>query len=149
MFSRSLFFSFLISGLILASTIRMLKDALHVLMEGVPQGIDLVEAGQALAGVSGVRSVHDLHIWNISSGQIALSAHVDESVPNDRDLSAFLYVWGQFLDHRERIKPELREVFLQNLSKLDMDNLWRVFPLPALITNAPVEVFYDFYDVDA
>jgi cobalt-zinc-cadmium efflux system protein len=69
--------SFLISGLILASTIRMLKDALHVLMEGVPQGIDLVDAGQALAGVSGVRSVHDLHIWNISSGQIALSAHVD------------------------------------------------------------------------
>ena len=57
--------------------------------------------------------------------------------------------WGQFLDHQEQIKPDLREVFLQNLKKLDMDNLWRVFPLPALVTNAPVEVFYDLYDVDA
>lgn len=69
--------SFLISGLILASTIRMLRDALHVLMEGVPLGIDLVQVGKALAGVTGVRSVHDLHIWTISTGQIALSAHVD------------------------------------------------------------------------
>jgi len=69
--------SFLISALILASTIRMLRDALHVLMEGVPLGIDLVQVGKALAGVTGVRSVHDLHIWTISTGQIALSAHVD------------------------------------------------------------------------
>lgn len=69
--------SFLISGLILLSTIRMLRDALHVLMEGVPLGIDLVEAGQALAGVTGIYSVHDLHIWTISTGQVALSAHVD------------------------------------------------------------------------
>jgi cobalt-zinc-cadmium efflux system protein len=69
--------SLLISGLILISTIRMLRDALHVLMEGVPHDIDLVEAGHALAGVAGIRSVHDLHIWTIASGQVALSAHVD------------------------------------------------------------------------
>jgi hypothetical protein len=54
--------------------------------------------------------------------------------------------WGQFLDHREHIKPDLRDLFLKNLNQLDMDNLWRVFPLPALMTNAPVAVFYDFYD---
>lgn len=54
--------------------------------------------------------------------------------------------WGQFLDHREHIKPDLRDRFLQNLNQLDMDHLWRVFPLPALMTNAPVAVFYDFYD---
>lgn len=69
--------SFLISGLILLSTVRMLKDALHVLMEGVPLEIDLTEVGHALAKVTGVKSVHDLHIWTIASGQIALSAHVD------------------------------------------------------------------------
>jgi hypothetical protein len=55
--------------------------------------------------------------------------------------------WGQFLDHREHIKPDLRDQFLQNLENLEMDHLWRVFPLPALITNAPIAVFYDFYDV--
>ena len=69
--------SFMIGALILVSTIRILRDALHVLMEGVPLGIDLPEVGQALAQVPGVSSVHDLHVWTIASGQIALSAHVD------------------------------------------------------------------------
>lgn len=69
--------SFVISGLILVSTIRILRDALHVLMEGVPLEIDLTEVGQALAQVARVNSVHDLHVWTIASGQIALSAHVD------------------------------------------------------------------------
>ena len=53
--------------------------------------------------------------------------------------------WGQFLDHRECIRPALRDVFLRNIRDLDMDNLWRAFPLPALGTNAPIQVFYDFY----
>ena len=69
--------SFLISGLILVSTIRILRDASHVLMEGVPLEIDLQEVGKALAGISGVDSVHDLHVWTIATGQVALSAHVD------------------------------------------------------------------------
>ena len=55
--------------------------------------------------------------------------------------------WGQFLDHREQVKPDLQEAFLQNLTTLDMEALWRVFPLPAMVTNAPVGVFYDYYDV--
>jgi hypothetical protein len=57
--------------------------------------------------------------------------------------------WGQFLTHQEQIKPAMREQFLQNLHKLDIAHLWRAFPLPALMTNAPVAVFYDFYNVDA
>ena len=63
--------------LILASTVRLSLDALHVLMEGVPAGVRLEEVGQALSKIEGVRAVHDLHVWNISSGQVALSAHVD------------------------------------------------------------------------
>ena len=55
--------------------------------------------------------------------------------------------WGQFLDHREQIKPDLREVFLRHLETLDMDALWRVFPLPAMVTNAPAKVFFDFYEI--
>ncbi len=55
--------------------------------------------------------------------------------------------WGQFLDHREHIKPDVRDVFLQNLNQLDMDHLWRAFPLPALVTHAPIQAFYDFYDI--
>jgi cobalt-zinc-cadmium efflux system protein len=52
------------------------RDALHVLMEGVPAGLKIEEIGRALGALTGVRTVHDLHVWNISSGQIALSAHV-------------------------------------------------------------------------
>jgi cobalt-zinc-cadmium efflux system protein len=69
--------SLLVVALILVSTVRLLKEALHVLMEGVPPSLDLEEVGRAMAGVAGVTSVHDLHIWTLSSGQTALSAHVD------------------------------------------------------------------------
>ena len=69
--------SWVIALLILASTIRLLREALHVLMEGVPPSLRLDQVGRLIAGIEGVRSVHDLHIWNISSGQVALSAHLD------------------------------------------------------------------------
>ncbi len=68
--------SLLICGLILWSSVRLLRDVLHVIMEGVPRGIDLPEVGHAMAAVEGVESVHDLHIWTLSSGLVALSAHV-------------------------------------------------------------------------
>jgi len=69
--------SLVIALLILASTIHLLREALHVLMEGVPRSVQLEEVGRLLARIEGVRSVHDLHIWNISSGKMALSAHLD------------------------------------------------------------------------
>lgn len=68
--------SLLICALILFSSFHLLREALHVLMEGVPAGLDMPEVGRAMAGVSGVASIHDLHIWTLSSGRIALSAHV-------------------------------------------------------------------------
>ena len=57
--------------------------------------------------------------------------------------------WGQFLDHREGVKPALREQFLENLEKLDIHRLWEVFPLPACRAHAPMQAFYDFYHIDA
>lgn len=68
--------SLVICALILASTLRLLREALHVLMEGVPPHVDLETVGRALAAVPGVASVHDLHIWTPASGMPALSAHV-------------------------------------------------------------------------
>jgi cobalt-zinc-cadmium efflux system protein len=69
--------SLVIGLLILVSTLHLLREALHVLMEGVPAAIRLDEVGQSLARLTGVRSVHDLHVWNISSGRVALSAHLE------------------------------------------------------------------------
>lgn len=69
--------SLVIAGLILITTLRLLRDTLHVLMEGVPAAVDLAEIGVALAAVEGVSAVHDLHVWSIGSARAALSAHLE------------------------------------------------------------------------
>jgi cobalt-zinc-cadmium efflux system protein len=69
--------SVVISLLILVSTLNLLRKSLHVLMEGVPSHIDLNAVGHRLAQLEHVVRVHDLHIWTLASGQIALSAHLD------------------------------------------------------------------------
>ena len=68
--------SLLISALILYSSLHLLREVLQVIMEGVPLNIDIVEAGNAMAAIENVNSVHDLHIWTLSSGRYALSAHL-------------------------------------------------------------------------
>jgi cobalt-zinc-cadmium efflux system protein len=68
--------SLLICTLILVSTVQLLREALHVLMEGVPRHLDLGEIGSRLAAVDGVLEVHDLHVWTIASGSYAVAAHV-------------------------------------------------------------------------
>lgn len=68
--------SLFIAALILLSSLRLLGDASHVLLEGVPRGMDLAGIGRSMARIEGVGSVHDLHVWNVSSGEVALSAHV-------------------------------------------------------------------------
>lgn len=68
--------SALIGILILVSSWRVLRSSLHILIEGVPEGLSLNEIGRSLAGAPGVQDVHDLHVWNLCSGHVALSAHV-------------------------------------------------------------------------
>lgn len=82
--------SLVIAVLILAASLRLLRDALHALMEGVPLHLSLQEIGTAIAAVEGVRSVHDLHVWMLSSNRTALSAHVlvDDLARWDRILRA-------------------------------------------------------------
>lgn len=65
-----------ISALIVVSSLRLLREALHGLMEGTPFNIAPEEVGRALATVPGVASVHDLHIWSVASEQVMLSAHL-------------------------------------------------------------------------
>ena len=74
-----------ISVFIVWRTWALLTQAVHVLMEGVPTHLDAKEVGQAMACVPGVKGIHDLHIWTITSGLDALSAHVVVPVGEDRD----------------------------------------------------------------
>ncbi len=65
-----------IGCLILVSSGRLLKATLHILVEGVPEGLSIAQIQAAMAGVPGVKAVHDLHVWTIGPGYVALSAHV-------------------------------------------------------------------------
>ncbi len=65
-----------IGVLILGSSWRLLRDSTNILLEATPRGIDAEEVGRSMAGTQGVEEVHDLHIWTITSGFPALSAHV-------------------------------------------------------------------------
>ena len=66
----------LIGCLIVLGSWRLIRDPLDVLLESAPRGIDVGEVGSAMAGVAGVREVHDLHIWTVTSGFPALAAHL-------------------------------------------------------------------------
>lgn len=68
--------SLVIGALILISSLRLLRESLHGLMEGVPLDLLPEEVGRAIASVPGVASVHDLHIWSVKPGEAMLSAHV-------------------------------------------------------------------------
>jgi cobalt-zinc-cadmium efflux system protein len=69
-------FSVLIGVLILASVWGVLRDTVLVLLEAAPRGVDPQAIGERLAAYPGVVDVHDLHVWTITSGFPALSAHV-------------------------------------------------------------------------
>ncbi len=68
--------SILVSLYIGREAIEIVRSTVHVLMEGTPKGLDFSQVEQAMLGVPGVQDVHDLHIWSISSSDLALSAHV-------------------------------------------------------------------------
>ena len=65
-----------IAALVLASSWTILRDSVGILLEATPRGMDAEEIGRAMVEVDGVREVHDLHVWTITSGFASLSAHV-------------------------------------------------------------------------
>ncbi len=69
--------SILVALLILKSTIAILNESYHFLMEGVPLSIDYIAVGKDLNAVKGVRAVHDLHVWEMSPNQPALIGHIE------------------------------------------------------------------------
>lgn len=88
-----------IGVLIVLGSWGLVREALDVLMEAAPEGIDVSEVGQAMAAVPGVREVHDLHVWTVTSGFPALAAHVRTDPREDVDIV------------RERVEVVLHEQF--------------------------------------
>jgi cobalt-zinc-cadmium efflux system protein len=99
----------LIAVLVLASSWRLIKEPFDVLMESAPADIDVEGVGRQICGEQGVRSVHDLHVWTVTSGFGAIAAHVVVAEGADRDLI------------RRRLELTLRELFGIEHTTLQME----------------------------
>lgn len=80
--------SVIVALLILRGAWGVIKHTFHILMEGAPSAVDPGEVERALAAIAGVRNVHDLHIWTITSGLDSLTCHL--LVEDESDQSAIL-----------------------------------------------------------
>ena len=107
--------SVVIGLLVLGSSWSILRDSTQILLEASPPGLDVNDVGRAMAELDGVVEVHDLHVWTITSGFPALSAHVTVGAETDchakrRDLEAVLHERFD-LDHTtlqvDQASPEL------------------------------------------
>jgi len=77
--------SILIGCLVLYGSWGLVREGVDILMESVPSHIDLDEMRNDLLAVSGTEEVHDLHVWCLTTRQIALSAHAVVAPDADRD----------------------------------------------------------------
>ena len=75
-----------IAGLILVSSWRLVREAVHILLEGAPRDLDIEAMIRDLLEVEGVEGVHDLHVWTITSGYAALSMHVTCPADEPREM---------------------------------------------------------------
>jgi len=85
-----------VAALTLHKKLSLVVEASRILLEGAPRGIRPREVGEAMAAHPGVEEVHDLHVWEVTSGFPALSAHVlvppgDDCHERRRELEALLH----------------------------------------------------------
>jgi cobalt-zinc-cadmium efflux system protein len=85
-----------VAAIMIRAAIGLLRDSGRILLEAAPEEISVEEVGQAIAGHPKVDSVHDLHVWTITSGFPALSAHV--LVPPNEDCHGVRRELEQLLD---------------------------------------------------
>lgn len=71
---------------VLPRTWTLLSESLNVLLEGVPKAVDLVLIRATLSEHAGVKSIHDLHVWEVASGKVSLTAHVVQQSPGSSGL---------------------------------------------------------------
>jgi cobalt-zinc-cadmium efflux system protein len=83
---------------IIFTSFWLIRDSLHILLEGAPPHLDLDEVRAALRGLPGVCEVHDLHLWSLTRGSESLSAHI--VLEKERDASQALKAGTELLERR-------------------------------------------------
>jgi cobalt-zinc-cadmium efflux system protein len=78
--------SVIVAILVLISGFRITMDSVHILMEGTPTNIELEKVKQSLLTIKGVKNIHDLHVWTITSSFQSLSCHLIVGQDDDRDV---------------------------------------------------------------
>jgi len=91
--------SIVIAIFVLFGSYELLKESIHILLEGVPYNLDIEDVKRKILEIEGVKDVHHIHLWQIGSKEILLSAHV---VVKDQELSEAEKIYG-------RINSILRE----------------------------------------
>lgn len=77
--------SVIVAILIIISGVRITKDSLHILMEGKPTNVNIDEMKRSLLSLSGVKDVHDFHVWSITSEFPSMSCHIQVTEQTNRD----------------------------------------------------------------
>ncbi len=105
--------SIIIAGLILWTSLSIVRETLNILLEGTPKGISLPEIRSTLCDISGVEDVHDLHVWSLGSQSHALATHVTiADIPPSE--SALIL---------DQIKLTLREKFQVHHTTIQFENV--------------------------
>lgn len=89
--------------LILAGAGRVLREATHILMEGLPRGLDLAEVATAIRSVDGVEDLHHLNVWSVCSHITALSVHIEVKTGYEDGHSSLLHRIEHALAHQFHI----------------------------------------------
>jgi cobalt-zinc-cadmium efflux system protein len=95
--------SIAIGLLILVGAGRVLREAVHILMEGVPRGMSVEQVAERIRGIEGVQDVHHLNIWAVCSHIFALSAHVEIAPEYDGEREELLHRIEHELAHEFHI----------------------------------------------
>lgn len=110
--------SVIVALLILKSAWGVLKNAIHILMEGTPIAINADEVKNALLNIEGVRNIHDLHIWAVTSGMDSLSCHI--LIEDSGDSQLILQKAIHMIEQTFKIQHTTIQVEKSNLQHSDL-----------------------------
>jgi cobalt-zinc-cadmium efflux system protein len=112
--------SLVIAILILWSSWGILKESVNVLLEAIPKGMDMADVERTIAGVHGVREVHDLHVWTVGAGMVCSSCHIMVDEQSVRSGENVLRAVTEELEHRFGIAHTTIQVEVEGCDPNDM-----------------------------
>lgn len=108
-----------IAVMLLSATVKIIREALTVLLEGVPEGVDITELTKSIGSVNSVERMDDLHVWSISSNYNALSCHIIIDETKLKDSRKIVEEVKVMLSAKHDIQHATIEIELEDCTKHD------------------------------